>query len=133
MSEGKIPTDLRYTKSHEWVRTEGDEVVVGITDHAQSELTDIVFVDLPKVGKAVRAGEPVLVLESVKTVADVYAPADGSVSAVNADLGKHPELVNKDPYGAGWLYRLKTLGAVDPARLLAADAYRAELARSGGA
>jgi glycine cleavage system H protein len=127
MSEGNIPNDRRYTKSHEWVLTSDHEVTVGITDHAQSELTDIVFVDLPKVGAAVQAGRAVLVLESVKTVADVYAPVDGTVAAVNTDLKSHPELINQDPYGKGWLVRLTASGSVDPSRLLDAEGYRASL------
>src|SRR5262245_50045620 len=107
MSGDSTPEDRRYTKTHEWVRAEGEEMVVGITDHAQAELTDIVFVDLPAVGKAVGAGESVLVLESVKTVADVYAPAAGSVVAVNESLKAHPELVNREPYAGGWLFRIR--------------------------
>lgn len=127
---GPTPTDRKYTKSHEWVRVQGDEVEVGITDHAQGELTDVVFVDLPKVGKAVAAGQSALVLESVKTVADVYAPADGTVSAVNADLVKSPGLVNSDPYGRGWLFRVKTAAAFSDAGLLSAEEYD-RLAASG--
>lgn len=129
MTEGKILDNLRYTKGHEWVRTEGDELVVGITDHAQSELTDIVFVELPAVGKAVKATASFLVLESVKTVADVYAPADGAVSAVNSDLVKHPEWINQDPYGKGWIAKIKSSGP--PAATLSAAEYRAFLASSG--
>lgn len=127
MSGDAVPDDRRYTKSHEWVRVENGEVVLGITDHAQAELTDIVFVDLPAAGKAVAAGAPVLVLESVKTVADVYAPTSGTVVAVNAELAKHPELVNREPYGAGWLVRIKPTGAFDPSALLDAAGYRASI------
>jgi glycine cleavage system H protein len=123
MSGSKVPENLRYTKQHEWVREEGGELVVGITDHAQSELTDIVFVDLPAVGKAANAGDRLLALESVKTVADVYAPASGTVTAANEELKKHPELVNQDPYGKGWIYRLKPAGA--PEGLLSPAEYRA--------
>ncbi|MGA9839771.1 MAG: glycine cleavage system protein GcvH [Thermoplasmata archaeon] len=128
MSEGKVPEELRYTKSHEWVRVEGDIATVGITDHAQSELTDIVFVDLAATGRSVAAGATVLVLESVKTVADVYAPAAGTVAEVNPELKPHPELVNQDPYGKGWIFRLRLSGALDPAGFLSADGYRAFLA-----
>jgi glycine cleavage system H protein len=131
MSEGKIPAELRYTKSHEWVRVEDDRVTVGITDHAQSELTDIVFVDLAAKGRSVEAGSTVLVLESVKTVADVYAPAPGTVEDVNPELKPHPELVNQDPYGKGWIFRLKLAGPFDPAKLLSADDYRTFLASGG--
>lgn len=127
MSEEKLPTELRYTKSHEWVKVDGDLVTIGITDHAQSELTDIVFVDLPKVGKPTHAGDPVLVLESVKTVADVYAPSDGAVAEVNSALTAHPELVNQDPYGRGWLVKIRTSAPFDASTLLTADGYRATL------
>lgn len=125
MSGEAVPDDRRYTKSHEWVRVEGGELVLGITDHAQAELTDIVFVDLPAAGKTVAAGASVLVLESVKTVADVYAPTAGTVVAANPELAKHPELVNREPYGGGWLVRIRPSGAFDPATLLDAAAYRA--------
>lgn len=131
METGKIPAELRYTKSHEWVRTAGTTVTVGITDHAQSQLTDIVFVDLPAAGKVVERGKPAMVLESVKTVADVYAPGNGKIVEANADLKAHPELVNHDPYGKGWLYRLELSGPLDEASLLSPDAYRALVAESG--
>jgi glycine cleavage system H protein len=131
MTEGNIPDDRRYTKSHEWVRVEGDVATVGITDHAQSELTDIVFVDPAAQGKTVAAGGSVLVLESVKTVADVYAPGPGVVAEVNPELKGHPELVNQDPYGRGWLFRVKLSGPVDESGLLTADAYRAFVASGG--
>ncbi len=125
MEPGKIPTDLKYRPTHEWVRVEGTVATVGITDHAQSQLTDIVFVDLPAVGKVVTPGQSVLVLESVKTVADVYAPGGGRVSAANGELSAHPELVNQDPYGKGWLYKLELSGPIAAADLLTPDAYRA--------
>jgi glycine cleavage system H protein len=124
MSETKLPGDLRYTKTHEWVRVEGDSATVGITDHAQGQLTDIVFVDLPTVGKTVAPGASVLVLESVKTVADVYAPGAGTVTEANLELKSHPELVNQDPYGQGWLFRMKLSSPIDPAGLLSAEEYR---------
>jgi glycine cleavage system H protein len=127
MSESKVPEDRRYTAEHEWVREVDGELEVGITDHAQGELTDIVFVDLPPVGKAVTPGTSVLVLESVKTVADIYAPAEGSVTRVNEDLKKHPEWMNQDPYGKGWVYRMKASGPVRA--LLGAAEYRALLAK----
>jgi glycine cleavage system H protein len=131
MSEGNIPGDLKYTKSHEWVRLEGEVATVGITDHAQSELTDIVFVDPAAQGKTVPAGGSVLVLESVKTVADVYAPGPGTVTDVNPELKGHPELVNQDPYGRGWIFRLKLSQPIAPDALLSADGYRAFLASGG--
>ena len=131
MTEGNIPDQLRYTKSHEWVRVEGDVATIGITDHAQSELTDIVFVDPAAQGKTVSAGGSVLVLESVKTVADVYAPGPGTVTEVNPELKGHPELVNQDPYGRGWIFRLKLSGPIAGDLLLTADAYRAFVASGG--
>ncbi|HTP56318.1 MAG TPA: glycine cleavage system protein GcvH [Thermoplasmata archaeon] len=130
METGKIPGDLRYTKSHEWLRVAGNRVTVGITDHAQSQLTDIVFVDLPAVGKVVAKGASALVLESVKTVADVYAPGAGKVVEANAELKAHPELVNREPYGNGWLYTLELSGPLDDAALLSPEQYRA-LVESG--
>ncbi|HXQ95121.1 MAG TPA: glycine cleavage system protein GcvH [Thermoplasmata archaeon] len=123
MTEGAVPPELRYTKSHEWVRAEGPDIVVGITDHAQQELTDIVFVDLPKVGAEVKAGASVLVLESVKTVADVYSPVGGTVAAVNEQLKAHPELVNRSPYSDGWLFRIKSSAPLDPAATMSATEY----------
>jgi len=130
MTEEKVPNDLQYTKTHEWVRVEGDVATVGITDHAQAQLTDIVFVDLPAAGKSVGKGASVLVLESVKTVADVYAPGSGSVEAANSELKAHPEYVNQDPYGKGWLFKLKLASPLDPAGLLSPEAYR-QLEASG--
>lgn len=117
-----IPADLRYTDQHEWVRLEGDTATVGITDFAQDQLTDIVFVDLPDVGRAVQAGESVCVLESVKSVADVYAPVAGEVAEVNEALQDQPEKVNESPYEDGWLFRIKT-GGDAPDNLMDADAY----------
>lgn len=127
---GKTPDDRKYTASHEWVKAEGSELVIGITDHAQSELTDIVFVDLPAVGKAVDAGQSVLVLESVKTVSDVYSPVKGTVLAVNADLKAHPEWINQDPYGKGWIVRIKASGA--PSGLLTAAEYTTRVGAASG-
>jgi glycine cleavage system H protein len=128
MSEEKVPEELRYTKSHEWVKVDGSVATVGITDHAQAALTDIVFVDLPAAGKAATKGGSVLVLESVKTVADVYAPQNGSVAEANAELKAHPELVNQDPYGKGWLYRLQLSSPIEAAELMSAAEYRAFVA-----
>ncbi|HEV2165816.1 MAG TPA: glycine cleavage system protein GcvH [Thermoplasmata archaeon] len=126
------PGDRRYTKSHEWVRLEAGELVIGITDHAQSELTDIVFVDLPKAGRTVRTGESVLVLESVKTVADVYAPADGTIASANEALKATPGLINQDPYGRGWIYRLKPSAPLEESALLDASAYDASVSHGAG-
>ena len=125
---GSVPEELRYTAEHEWFRVEGAEVVVGVTDHAQTQLTDVVFVDLPAVGKTVAAHGTVLTLESVKTVSDVYAPVGGTVTAVNDQLKAHPELINQDPYGGGWLFRLRTTAPVGVAEGLSAAQYRAQVA-----
>jgi glycine cleavage system H protein len=125
MSEEKVPSELRYTKTHEWVKVDGESATIGITDHAQGQLTDIVFVDLPSTGKSVTKGGSVLVLESVKTVADVYAPGNGSVTEVNSELKSHPEYINQDPYGKGWIFRLHLSGPIPTADLLSADEYRA--------
>jgi glycine cleavage system H protein len=131
MSEGAIPPELRYTKSHEWVRIEGDTLTVGITDHAQSELTDIVYVDLTLKSKTVTAGAQVLVLESVKTVADIYAPASGTVTAVNEQLKPHPDYVNRYPYHEGWIFQMRPTPPFDPSTLLSPEQYRAFLASGG--
>src|SRR5690242_17153348 len=96
-----IPSDLKYAKSHEWVRVSGAEAMVGITDHAQHELTDVVFVELPKPGKTVKAGEACAVVESVKTASDIYAPVSGEIKEVNNAVVDDPALVNREPYGAG--------------------------------
>ena len=126
------PADRRYTKSHEWVKVEGDSATVGITDHAQGQLTDIVFVDLPPTGKAAVKATSLLVLESVKTVADVYAPGNGSVAAVNTDLKAHPELINQDPYGKGWIFKLHLSAPIAASELMNADEYRAFAAATSG-
>lgn len=105
------PTELRYAKSHEWVRNEGDEVVVGITDYAQDSLGDVVYLELPEVGASFKAGEVFGVIESVKASSDLYAPVAGEVTAVNSDLEDDQQPINKEPYGAGWMIRLKPSGA----------------------
>lgn len=123
-----IPVDLKYTKSHEWVRRETDgTVTVGITDHAQDLLGDMVFVELPEPGRTVKAGQECAVVESVKAASDVYAPVAGEVVAVNEVLGDSPELVNKDPYGEGWMMRLRPADAADVDALLDADIYQAQI------
>ena len=124
----KVPDELRYTTEHEWFRLESGEVVVGITDYAQQQLTDVVFVDLPAIGKSVPVHGTVLTLESVKTVSDVYAPVAGTVSAVNDQLKGHPEFVNQEPYGKGWLFRLRPSAPLGPAEGLSAAQYRAQIA-----
>ena len=102
-----IPEQLRYAASHEWIKVEDGIGTVGITDHAQSELSDVVYVDLPKIGARVVVGATVAVIESVKAASDIYSPVSGEVVEANADLVKKPELVNTDPYGAAWLFRIK--------------------------
>ena len=108
-----IPQDLQYTRSHEWVRTEGDTATVGISDHAQDELGDVVFVELPDEGATFDAGESFGTVESVKAVSDVYAPVGGEVVEVNSSLEDAPEKINDDPYGEGWLVKLRTSGEAD--------------------
>jgi glycine cleavage system H protein len=125
-----IPADLKYTKSHEWVRTLADgNIEVGITDHAQSALGDLVFVEVPEAGKSLKAGDTFAVVESVKAASDVYAPLGGSVVEGNPALGGQPELINSEPYGSGWIMRLKPSGAA--AALLSAAEYQAHLAAEG--
>ena len=121
-----IPAELKYSKEHEWVRMEGGTATVGITDFAQDQLTDIVFVELPEVGRKVQAGDASAVLESVKSVSDVYAPLAGEVTEVNKALEAHPEYVNESPYGTGWLFKLKAAGKL-PADLMDAAAYQTYL------
>ena len=104
-----VPENLKYSKSHEWAKLSGNKAQIGITDHAQHELTDIVFVELPPVGKQVNAGQIATVIESVKVAADIYAPLTGKVSAVNKKLEANPGLINSDPYGEGWIFELETL------------------------
>lgn len=117
------PSDLKYTKSHEWVRLEGDIATIGITDHAKSELGDIVFIDMPEVGRALQADESFGTVESVKTVSDLYAPVAGEVVAVNETLGARSELVNTEPYTGGWLVKVRVSNPADVDGLLDADAY----------
>ena len=115
-----IPEDLQYTKSHEWVRIEGDTATIGITDHAQDELGDIVFVELPEEGDTFDAGESFGTVESVKAVSDLYAPVGGEVVEVNSALEDAPENINEDPYGEGWIVKLRT---TDEADLLSPEEY----------
>jgi len=103
-----IPEDLKYDKSHEWVKIENGQALVGITDHAQTELTDIVFVELPEIGTEVKTGDVMLVIESVKVAADVYSPVNGIIKEVNEEVESTPELINQDPYGKGWLVKIET-------------------------
>lgn len=120
-----VPADLKYARTHEWVRLEGDAATVGITDHAQHELTDVVFVELPARGRVLKAGEACAVVESVKTASDIYAPVGGTVVEVNEALAAHPGLVNTEPYSGGWFFKLRPVAAADTATLMAAEAYGA--------
>jgi len=126
-----VPDDLKYSEEHEWVRVEGGEAVVGITDFAQHELTEIVFVELPEVGKKVDKGGALAVVESVKAVSDVYAPVSGTVKAVNSTLEDQPELVNNAPYGDGWMVRLELSDTSELDALMDAAAYKQFIQEKG--
>ena len=119
-----IPEDLRYSPEHEWVRVDGTRVRVGITDYAQDALGDIVFVDLPSVGSEVEAGGQLGEVESTKSVSEIYAPISGEVSAVNSALDDEPELLNRDPYGAGWIFAVALVDPSEAGALLDAAAYQ---------
>lgn len=119
-----VPDDLRYNSSHEWVRLEGDIATIGITDHAQEELTDVVFVELPALGRCVDIGDPTAVVESVKAASDIYAPISGEVVEANGAVEADPSLVNTDPYGNGWIFKLKVKDAAQVEALLDAAGYR---------
>ncbi len=127
----QVPSNLRYTKSHEWVRDDQGVLTVGITDHAQDLMGDMVFIDLPKVGTAVVAGKECAAVESVKAASDVYAPLDGEVTEVNGNLAGGPEAINRDPYGAGWLFKMKPAKPGAAAGLMDARAYEDLLAAEG--
>ncbi|MSU33905.1 MAG: glycine cleavage system protein GcvH [Pedosphaera sp.] len=119
----QVPADLRYAKSHEWVRVSAPTATVGITDHAQQELTDIVFVELPAEGRKVKAGEACAVVESVKTASDIYSPVSGEITLVNDAVVENPALVNSDPYGAGWFFQVKLSNETEAAALLSSVDY----------
>ena len=121
-----LPQELLYTTTHEWVRVENDTATIGITEHAQSLLGDLVFVDLPTLKKGLAIGDDAAVVESVKAAADVYSPVDGVVIEVNTALNDKPELINSEPYGAGWLFKIKLVGEL-PLSLLSAADYQAML------
>jgi glycine cleavage system H protein len=122
-----VPDDLLYTKTHEWIRREGENIRIGITDHAQAELTDVVFVELPKVGTQVEAQAPIAVVESVKAASDIYAPVKGTVVEVNNSLTNNPALINTDPFGEGWIFSLKIENAEDLKNLQSAQAYKDQI------
>jgi len=119
-----VPEELRYTREHEWIRVAGGRGTVGITHHAQEQLGDVVYVELPAVGSEVKAGQPFGVVESVKSVSDLYAPVSGRVVAVNERLRDAPELVNQDPYGGGWMIEVELADPAELDRLLSAGDYR---------
>jgi glycine cleavage system H protein len=122
-----VPDELLYTESHEWIKHEGDNVRVGITDHAQSELTDVVYVELPKMDRQAHAKEAIAVVESVKAASDIYAPLKGTVVEVNKALEADPGLINREPYGQGWIFILKLDNADDLKQLKDAEAYKKQI------
>ncbi|MGH8242700.1 MAG: glycine cleavage system protein GcvH [Steroidobacteraceae bacterium] len=128
----QVPADLRYTQSHEWLRTLPDgSIEVGITDHAQQALGDLVFVEVPEAGRTLAAGDSCAVVESVKAASDVYSPVAGEVTAGNPKLAAEPELINRDPYGEGWIMRLKPSGSGAASETMDAKAYEAVAAAGG--
>jgi glycine cleavage system H protein len=122
-----VPDDLLYNESHEWIKREGDTIRVGITDHAQSELTDVVYVELPKVERQATAKEAIAVVESVKAASDIYAPVKGTIVEVNKALEADPGLINREPYGQGWIFVLKIDNADDLKQLKDAEAYKKQI------
>ena len=122
-----IPPDLKYTKSHEWVRVDGGTATVGISDHAQQELTDIVFVELPETGRTVKSGDACAVVESVKTASDIYAPVSGEILEANKSVVDEPALANTDPYGKGWFFKVKLANPAELNSLLTSDQYKTQI------
>ena len=121
----RYPTELKYTQSHEWIRTEGDVAIVGVSWFAQDSMGDVVHVELPEVGDELTAGEPACEIESVKAVSDVYSPVSGEIVEVNEALEDAPEVVNEDPYGGGWLFKVKVGASASTSDLMPADEYQA--------
>ena len=126
-----VPEDLHYAKSHEWLRLDGADGTVGITDHAQAELTDIVYVELPAVGKTVKARDQICVVESVKAASDIYSPVSGTVTAVNDALTGNPALLNTDPYAEGWIFKIKIEAGEDIETLMSPAQYRVQIGAPG--
>ena len=122
------PSDLKYASSHEWARLDGDVVTVGITDHAQEALGDLVYVELPEVGDSVAAGDEAGVVESVKAASDIYAPVSGEIIAVNEALGDTPEIINTDPYNEGWIYKIRVTDVSELDNLMSGEEYDAQVA-----
>jgi glycine cleavage system H protein len=121
-----VPDDLKFAETHEWIRVDGDVGTVGITDHAQAELTDIVFAEAPKVGTKVSAKDALAVVESVKAASDIYSPVGGDIVEANEALSDNPALINQDPYGAGWIFKIRIADSSELNSLLDAAAYRAQ-------
>ena len=124
-----VPDDLKFAETHEWIRVQGDIGTVGITDHAQAELTDIVFAEPPKVGVKVAAKEALAVVESVKAASDIYAPVSGEVVEANDSLADNPALINAEPFGAGWIFKIRIADLAELDHLMNADAYRAQIGK----
>ena len=127
-----VPDELHYAKSHEWLRLDGENGTVGITDHAQEELTDVVYVELPQVGAQVVAGQQVCVVESVKAASDIYSPVSGTITSINDALSSNPALINTDPYGDGWIFRLKIEAGEEIEELKSPVQYREQISGSEG-
>lgn len=123
----QLPSDLKYASTHEWARLEGDVVTVGITDHAQDALGDVVYVELPDIGASVHAGDEAGVVESVKAASDIYSPVSGEVIAINEELVDAPETINKDPYNDGWFFKVRISDAAELEDLLSGEQYQAAL------
>ena len=122
-----IPSDLKYAKSHEWIRVSGDTATVGISDHAQGELTDVVFVELPEAGRKVKAGEACAVVESVKTASDIYSPVSGEIVELNKPVADNPALVNTEPYAGGWFFKIKLSNPAELNTLLSPADYKKQI------
>ncbi len=122
-----IPTDLNYASSHEWVSVEGDTAIIGISDHAQEELTELVFIELPEIGLKLTAGDPCAVVESVKTASDIYAPVSGQVIETNDALDTEPGTVNEDPYGDGWFFKVRLTNSSELGDLLSPEDYAMQI------
>ncbi|HSB06134.1 MAG TPA: glycine cleavage system protein GcvH [Thermodesulfobacteriota bacterium] len=127
----KLPEDLLYTESHEWIKSEGSRVTVGITDYAQGQLKDIVYVEMPEIGSTFKKGDTLGVVESVKTVADLYSPVTGKIAETNAALKDHPQFVNEDPYGKGWMVKIEIEDREELKGLLSAKGYQGTLPEEG--
>lgn len=123
----QVPSDLKYAKSHEWVRVSGDVATVGITDHAQHELTDVVFVELPDVGRKVKAAEACAVVESVKTASDIYSPVSGEIIEINKAAANDPSLVNREPFAGGWFFKIKLANPAEVSAMLSPEQYKAQI------